>query len=604
MTSARAPGVIRRLPPELVDRIAAGEVVERPASVVKELVENSLDAGATDVTVEIRAGGVELIAVRDDGVGIAPDDLPLAFASHATSKLSSIDDLDHIASFGFRGEALASVGAVADCRIVSRQRGATSGAEIESRGGEIHDVRPAASPDGTLVEVRGLFRYVPARRKFLRSAGAESSQVTAVVERAALANLGVGFTLLRDGRKAFRVARDDDRRERIAAFYGRELFGALLPIAAADGTLSVTGFAARPEAARPTAALQLVFLNGRPIRDRSLAHALRMAYEGLLTKGLQPVAFLFVSMDPADVDVNVHPAKTEVRFRDPDRVHRLVRTAVRDALLRADLAATVRLPGGANTAPAQPVPPRTTEYLDSVKDALTDFLTSPRAAQDREDAREHSMFPASREPVSNGPHAAHSPPPSVARPVARYLQVQDTYLVFETPNGLAIVDQHALHERIRLEELHERVHHGQMEVQRLLTPRVIELPAADAEMLVAEAATLTPLGIEIGAFGPTSVAVHALPALFGARDPGPLVRDLVERVREDRAPGHREHLVESILHSMACRSAVMAGDPLTETQIAELLRRADLIDTSGGCAHGRPTALRLSQRDLERHFKR
>jgi DNA mismatch repair protein MutL len=236
-----------------------------------------------------------------------------------------------------------------------------------------------------------------------------------------------------------------------------------------------------------------------------------------------------------------------------------------------------------------------------VKDALGDFLTSPRAV--RHDESEHRSFAASSaSPRAAAPAPAHAAAPP--RPVHRYLQVADTFLVFETAEGLAIVDQHALHERIRLEELHERVHHGGLEVQRFLTPRVVELPAADVEMLVAEADTLAPLGIEVAAFGPTTVAVHALPALLGDRDPAPLVRDLCERVREDRAPGHRDHLVESILHSMACRSAVMAGDPLTESQIAELLRRADLIDSSAGCAHGRPTSLRLSWRDLERHFRR
>ena len=601
---------IRKLPPELVDRIAAGEVVERPASVVKELVENSLDAGATDVTVEIRGGGIELIAVRDDGSGIGADDLLLAFASHATSKLAAIDDLERIASFGVRGEALASVGAVADCRIVSRVRGEASGRELDCRGGELSEVRPAAAPEGTLVEVRQLFRHVPARRKFLRAPGAESSQVTAAVERAALANPGVGFTLIRDGRRAFRVARDDGRRERIATFFGRELFDLLIPVAARDGTLAVEGYVGRPEAARAAASLQHLFLNGRPIRDKSASHALRHAYEGLLTKGMQPIAFLFVTIDPADVDVNVHPAKSEVRFRDPDRVHRLVRGAVRQALLGANLAPPVELAGYGEPLARGAPSAAAAAYLENVKDALEDFIAAPHSPgtspEDRR-GRETALAGAPRADVR---HAEFATPAAVTaaapapRPVGRYLQVRNTFLVFETADGLAIVDQHALHERIRLEEIHERIHHGGLEVQRLLTPRAVELPAADVELLLAAADTLAPLGIEIGAFGPTSVAVHALPALFGRRDPAPLVRDLVERVREERGPAHREHLVESVLHSMACRSAVMAGDPLTEVQIAELLRRADLIDTSAGCAHGRPTALRIPFKDLERNFKR
>jgi DNA mismatch repair protein MutL len=298
------------------------------------------------------------------------------------------------------------------------------------------------------------------------------------------------------------------------------------------------------------------------------------------------------------VDVNVHPAKTEVRFRDPERVHRIVRTSVREALLAADLAAPVRI---APRETAARVPARSAEataYVESVKDALADFLAAPHPPERTHEGRGTSASSASTSTAV--PRRAPSPPV----PVRRYLQARDTFLVFETADGLAVVDQHALHERIRLEELHERLHAGGLEVQRFLAPRTVELPAADAEMLLAAAETLLPLGIELGAFGPTTVAVHALPALLGDRDPAPLVRDLVERIREDRAPGHREHLVEAILHSMACRSAVMAGDPLTEAQIAELLRRADLIDSAAGCAHGRPTALRLSWRDLERHFRR
>jgi len=589
---------IRKLPPELVDRIAAGEVVERPAAVVKELIENALDAGATDVSVEIRGGGADLIAVRDDGAGIALDDLPLAFASHATSKLSDMDDLERIASYGFRGEALASIGAVSDCRIVTRVRGERSGHEVECKGGAVTEPRPAAAPEGTLVEVRGLFRHVPARRKFLRSAGAESAQVTSAVERAALANPGVAFTLVRDGRKAFRVTRDDPRRDRIAKFHGDELGEMLVAVAASAGNASIEGFVGRPETARPGTTFQHFFLNGRPIRDRGLAWALRSAFEGLLTTGRQPVAFLFLTLDPADVDVNVHPAKSEVRFRDPDRVQRLVRGAVREALLRADLTPGIPLRGaGAVATPGRGAPsPEAAAHLDSVRDALAGFLSAPHPQRDE------AYRPApSRGRVAERPAPG---PASVPRPVLRFLQARDTFLVFETDEGLAIVDQHALHERIRLEELHERLHSGGLEVQRLLTPAVIELPAADVELLVAEAETLEPLGIELTAFGPTSVALHAVPALLGARDPAPLVRDLVEPLREGRGPGHGDRLVESILHSMACRSAVMAGDPLTEAQIAELLRRADLIDTSAGCAHGRPTALRIPWRDLERHFRR
>jgi DNA mismatch repair protein MutL len=567
-------GRIRKLPREVVDRIAAGEVVERPASVVKELIENSMDAGATRIDVEIEDGGRDRIVVRDDGIGMGAEDLALAFESHATSKLTDVSDLDHVASFGFRGEALASMAAVADARILTRERAAEHGHEIESRGGAGGDVRIAAAPPGTVVEARQLFKYVPARRKFLRSAGTESAHVTSVVEDAALAHPEIGFSLARDGAAVFRVTPQDDRRERIARFHGRKLFEALIPVTAQEDGISLEGFVVRPEAAKPSAAWQRFFLNGRPIRDRSLQHALRHGYEGLLTRDQFPVAFLFLSMDPADVDVNVHPAKLEVRFRDGERVHRLVGHAVRDALRAADLGPTIAM-READSAKAA--------YVERVGEALADFLSSPR----REEFVHHA-----------------SPPPVAARPAVRYLQVRDTFLVFETQDGIAVVDQHALHERVLLEELKKRVLGGAPEVQRLLIPAVLEFPAADADLLVAESDALSRVGLEIARFGPTSIALSTMPALLSSRDPAKILGGVVERLRDGKAAPGRAGLLETLLHSMACRAAIMAGDPITETQAAELLRRADLIDTRQGCAHGRPTALRIPFSDLERRFRR
>jgi len=569
---------IRRLPREVVDRIAAGEVVERPASVVKELVENSLDAGATRIDVEIRGGGAERIVVRDDGVGMGPDDLALAFASHATSKLTDVGDLDHVASFGFRGEALASTGAIADCRILTRSRDAADGCEVECRGGETTEVRAAAAPTGTLVDVRQLFKYVPARRKFLRAPATEGGHVASVVEAAALANPEVAFSLSRDGAETFRVGRGDDRRARIARFFGPKLAGALLPVVARDGSTSVEGFVARPEAAKPSAAWHRFFLNGRPIRDRMLQHAVRHAYEGLLTRDQYAVVFLFLSMDPAEVDVNVHPAKLEVRFRESDRVHRLVERAVRDALLAANLSPSIVL-RSAESATSDP-------RLDGVRDALADFLVAPRTTE----STHRADAPSAQAPL--------------ARPAIRYLQVRDTFLVFETADGIAVVDQHALHERVLLEDWKKRIAAGTLEIQRMLVPPIVEMPAADADVLLAESDALRAAGVAVERFGPTSIAVQSLPTLLSSRDPARILAGVVERLREGGKAGGRAELLESLLHSMACRAAIMAGDRVTETQAAELLRRADLVDTRQGCAHGRPTALRIPFSDLERRFRR
>jgi DNA mismatch repair protein MutL len=571
---------IRKLPRAVVDRIAAGEVVERPASVVKELVENSLDAGATRVDVEIRGGGADAVVVRDDGVGMSAEDLALAFESHATSKLADVGDLDHVASFGFRGEALASTAAVADCRILTRERGAEHGHEIESRGGETSAARVAASPKGTLVEVRQLFKYVPARRKFLRAPSTEGGHVAAAVQAAALAHPDVGFSLTRDGAAAFRVGADDDRRARIAKFFGKKLSDALVPVAARDGATSLEGFVVRPDAAKPTAAWQHFFLNGRPIRDRVLQHALRHGYEGLLTRDQYPVAFLFLSMDPAEVDVNVHPAKTEVRFRDGDRVHRLVERAVRDALVAADLRPSIALRDAAAA-------PEAAARLEGVREALSDFLRAPPTS----------------ESVHRGTHAA-APAPVAAVPAARYLQIRDTFLVFETEDGVAIVDQHAMHERVLLEEWKARIAAGSLEVQRMLVPVVVEMPSADVDLLLGEADAIARAGVAVERFGPTSVAVQSMPTLLARRDPSRLLGGVVERLREGGRAGDKAALLESLLHSMACRAAIMAGDRITETQAAELLRRADLVDSRQGCAHGRPTALRIPFSDLERRFRR
>ena len=600
---------IRKLPAQVVDRIAAGEVVERPASVVKELVENSLDAGATRVEVDVREGGRDLIAIRDDGIGMGAEDLLLAFVSHATSKLADVSDLDHIASFGFRGEALASIGAVADCRIVSRERGAEHGHEVESRGGTVGDVQVAGAPEGTRIEVRNLFRYVPARRKFLKTPGTEMAHVTDALHKLALANPGVAFTLLRAGQAVFRVSPEEDRRARIARFFGRQLFDQLLAVEGESGAVRLEGFAARPEAARATASWMHFFLNGRPIRDRSLSHAVRHAYEGLLTKGRHPVVFLFLEIAPELVDVNVHPAKTEVRFQDAQTVHRLVRRAVREALLGDELVPAI-VPDAIRERPAGPE----SEYLEGVKDALSDFLRrhdepppaeslfqrrSGGAASLQE--RGGATAPAGASAAMGSAHAPIAPAP---RAVGRFLQVRDTFLVFEVEDGLAIVDQHALHERIRLEEIKARVAAGNLEVQPLLVPALVELPAADLEALLDESENLERLGVRLARFGETTVAVHALPSLLSRRDPETVVRGLADRVRAGKGAGSRMSLFDELMHSMACRSAIMAGDPVTEEQAAELMRRADLIDNPQSCAHGRPTSLRVTFTELLRHFKR
>jgi DNA mismatch repair protein MutL len=489
---------------------------------------------------------------------------------------------------------------------VSREHDAEHGHEIESRGGAVGAVKVAAAPVGTRIEVRNLFRYVPARRKFLKTPGTEMSHVTSTLHKLALANPGVAFALLRGGNPVFRVAADEDRRTRVARFFGRKLFDQLLPVTAEEGGVRVDGFVARPEAARPTASWMHFFLNGRPIRDRSLSHAVRHAFDGLLTKGRHPVVFLFLELDPSRVDVNVHPAKTEVRFQDAQALHRLLRRSVRQVLLGDDLVPTI-VPDAMRAASAEATTSpdaRRAEYLEGVKDALSGFLERTDGAP-----REPSLYGRH----ASGTHAASRAPGQVSEPALpapapraaqRFLQVKDSFLVFEVDDGLAIVDQHALHERIMLEEITERVRSGTLEVQPMLVPALVELPAADVEALLAEAEELAKIGVRLDRFGETTIAVQSLPSLLSRRDPGKVVQGLAERIRAGKGAGSRTSLLDELMHSMACRSAIMAGDALTEEQASELMRRADLIDNPQSCAHGRPTSLRLTFRELIRHFKR
>ncbi len=591
-TGAPAAGSrIRRLPRKVVDRIAAGEVVERPASVVKELVENALDAGATRIDVETAEGGRDLIMVTDNGTGMGQEDLALAFASHATSKLSDVSDLDHVASFGFRGEALASIGAVADCRITSRERGAEHGNTVACDGGTPSEIEPAACAEGTRVEVRHLFRHVPARRKFLRTAATESSHIGSLLHRTAIGHPGVAISLTRNGKHVFRVSAEEDRRERIARFFGRQLFAALLRVKGESDGLRLSGYVAPPGQARGTAAWMHVFLNGRPISDRGVSHAVRHAFEGLLTRGKHPVAFLFLSVPPDRVDVNVHPAKSEVRFQDGQAVHQLVRRAVRRALLATELGREIVPDAARGGSPSNGQ--GSIAHAEGVREALTDYLARPAAPGQRPG----SGFHAPR----SSPGDARAPAPMRAM---RFLQVHDSFLVHETEEGVAILDQHALHERILLEELSERVRSGTPTVQPLLVPAIVELPTGDIDALLAHADELTSIGVRIGRFGESEIAVHALPALLSGRDPERILRGIAERLRSGKGAGSRTAILDGVLHSMACRAAVMAGDPLTEAQAAELLRRADLIENPHGCAHGRPTVLRIPLRELRRHFER
>jgi DNA mismatch repair protein MutL len=591
-----------------VNRIAAGEVIERPAAVVKELVENSIDAGATEIVVEVEDGGRALIRVIDNGSGIALDDLPLAFASHATSKLIDDDDLFRISTMGFRGEALASIGSVSHARILSRTAATEAAGEIFNRGGGITAVQAAAGNIGTAVEVRNLFFNTPARRKFIKGAGTEFGHISETLLRLALPHPNMSFKLLHNGRMSLDLPATTDE-ERLLAAWPDEFREQRLPLDARDAELRIRGLIGLPDLARPTARYQYIYLNGRPIRDRFIQHALREAYRGLTEPGRHPAAILLLQIPPQDVDVNVHPTKSEVRFRDGGRIHGLVLSSVREILLGNDLTPSAVPMSADDDRPRQDMREKLAEFFRQAPgsavapparepDSLS-FQDSPRAP--------FVNSPMERRERANGPvedsRSQAEGASSGAKPQAA-IQLHNSYLVAQSDDGLVIIDQHALHERIMYEELLARLQRGPLESQRLLIPHPVNVSSAQAALLEQIQPLLGRLGIDVGAFGPGVVAVQSFPSFLEKLDPGAFVLELLERGEQELLDLHDEEVLHEVLDMMACKAAVKAGDPLSAGEIEALLARRELIDRSSNCPHGRPTTLRLSLKDLEKQFKR
>ena len=581
--SPRRP--IQPLPPAVVDRIAAGEVVERPASVVKELVENALDAGARRITVEIEEGGRSLVRVVDDGGGIPAEELALAFAQHATSKVRDDAELEAVATMGFRGEALASIGAVSRSRIVSRF-GENGAFEVSDEGGRVGEARPASGNAGTTVEVRDLFFNTPARRKFLRAAAAESGQVTDALTRLALPRPDVAFSYVRDGKSAADWPVVGDPHDRLSIGWPGEYRARAVRVEASDGDWRLWGVIGLPEYAASTARYQHFYVNGRPIRDRSLQHALREAYRGLTEPGRQPAAVLLLELPPGAVDVNVHPTKSEVRFREAGRAWHLVQSAAREALLAHDLAPVAR--PRVEDLPA-PLPPRA-----DVRETLSEFFKSKLEA----------TVEQPRLPEAVGSEGAQERSSPVQEPL-RAIQLHNSYIAVETHDGMEIIDQHALHERVMFEDLLSRVGRGPLESQRLLVPATAEVPESDLARLDELRPFLETIGIEADAMGPDVLAVHAFPSFLGDRlreDPASFVADVLARAGEFGTGD--EQVLHGVLDLMACKAAVKAGDPLSAAEVEALVARRGLIARASNCPHGRPTTLKLSLADLERQFKR
>ncbi len=580
-------GVINVLPLSVINKIAAGEVIERPASVIKELVENSLDAQASLISIEVEDGGRKLLRVTDDGFGMAPDDVALAFASHATSKLKTGDDLFFITTMGFRGEALSSIGAVSHARIVSRLRGAAEGAEVELDGGSPAPARAKGAPEGTAVEVADLFFNVPARRKFLRSATTEFAHILDLISRVALANPGIAFRLVHNGREVLNLRPADDRRRRLGDLYGREMAEAMLAVDSGSGPVRVTGFAAPPVHCRASRKMQLTYVNGRFIRDRGLSHAIASAYEGMLIRGRFPVSFLFLHVDPREVDVNVHPTKIEVRFHQGQIIYKTVLGAIREALRGADL--TPVFEPTRYEPQAAPMPwPEQQRPLPSKPASPPPFERPPL-----------------REPEQVARTAAAPVEPATPeRPGRVCFQIADAYIVEERETGIAIFDQHALHECVIFNEIQRRLGRARLESQRRLIPAVVNLSRSEVALLVAERESLAAVGIDLSEFGPDSVGVHALPAVLGSAAPESVVHGILAELTGDVRESPVEAKKLAMAKLIACHAAIKAGERLTQSEMRSLLDRAGAIAERDTCPHGRPVCIFLPFADLERQFKR
>ena len=601
---------IRRLPPELINRIAAGEVVERPASALKELVENALDAGATQVEVRLHAGGLELIEVADDGCGMTRDEMRLSLERHATSKLPA-DAIDRITSFGFRGEALPSIASVARLTLESRVRGA-DGWRIEIDHGMPGGEGPAALPPGTRVKVEGLFDKVPARRKFLRSPRSEYAACLDAVKRLAMARSDVGFTLDHDGRRILTLAPAEPP-VRVAELLTHELDRHGIGIDCAREGMRLTGVISLPTFNRGVADQQFLFVNSRPVKDRLLVGALRGAYRDLIARDRHPIAALFLEIPLDEVDVNVHPAKTEVRFRDPSAVRGLIIGGLRHALdeesgrsaAREQAAAPVMWTSGADF----PLPPgegqRGGEHvngLDAHEHVFTGIepvqpLPTPGPSLVREGRRLFEPAPAARaEP-------AVEPVPSFPLGVARG-QVAATYIVAEAEDGLVIVDQHAAHERLVLERMRAAREGGAVARQALLIPEVVELDEPDCDRLEAAAADLADLGLEAERFGPTAMLVRSVPAALGKTDAAKLLADLAAEIAELGGPMSLRDKLDHVAATIACHGSVRAGRVLSVAEMNALLREMEVTPRSGQCNHGRPTWVKLGHGEIEKLFGR
>jgi DNA mismatch repair protein MutL len=580
---------IQKLPSALVDQIAAGEVVERPASVVKELLENSLDAGARHIDIDIEGGGATLIRILDDGQGIAADELALAVQRHATSKISTLDDLAAITSLGFRGEALPSIGSVSRMRVASRREGAIEAVEIRVDGGEVGNIKPSSQPRGTLIEVRDLFFNVPARRKFLRAESTEWGHIARLVERFALARFDVAFRLRHGGRlllDAPLTTSAEGRRARVAAILGDEFIASAIEFERRSGSVSLHGWLGQPQAARASSDHQYAYVNGRTVRDRLLASAVRLGYRDVLYHGRQPAYLVYLELDPSWVDVNAHPQKLEVRFRDSRQIHDFVFRSVHSAL---------GVPAGiaAPTADATSLGVAAAGARSAGSTTATLPLEMPRASP--------TFNPWISGNLTEG--VAEAVVARAGELGTAIAQLHGVYILAQSASGLVLVDAHAAHERVLYEKL-KLAQGDRAASQRLLEPRVVDVALHVTEFFDQQAAEFERAGFEIDVIAPGKLAVRAVPGLLAQEDPAPLIRDVLNDLVDEQGSHHLDGTVNALLGNIACRSAIKANRRLSLPEMNALLRDMEATERAGQCNHGRPTWTTLSLAQLDQLFLR
>lgn len=695
---------IQRLDASVVNKIAAGEVIERPANVVKELLENSIDALSTHIEVDIGDGGSELIKITDDGEGIHPDDMLLAVTSHATSKIRNADDLFHIQTMGFRGEALASIAEVSHFRLRSRQRDSLTGNELLVDCGSLSEVTPCGAPPGTSIEIRNLFANTPVRRKFLKTKSTEFGHITEHFTRIALANPRLHLVLRHNGRKVFDLPPTEQLIDRFRLFFGNSLADQLIWVESESQGLKIWGYVAHPSQNKPSRKWQYLFLNGRWFQDRAIQHALTEAYRGLLMVGRQPICFLFLDMSPSLVDVNVHPTKIEVRFVDSQQIYRQLLSMLRSKFLTMDLDSDLKLAsksassknaaledddddgeplvremqselsewvdkqvtqavatddldeapppvttwsiasernrssqsGGRGhsvrdlpfTKPANAALPETPEEAaaffqerEAARDLAADLDDDHESTDDALAAEEQTQWEATAAQSAIAASAARleraaqrlatKPALEEATYVSggrqsgvRAMQIMDCYILTETDKGLQIIDQHALHERIMYEYLRPRVLNGTVESQHMLIPETAELTAREASMLIEYQDLLSQFGFGVEEFGANTIIINRHPVMIKHGNLSRLMRDIAEQLETLEAQPTRRDLLDAMLHMMSCKAAIKSGQRLTAEEIDSLLAQRHLVDDAHHCPHGRPTALTLSQQELDRQFGR